>query len=311
MGIATHSCSPEQGVERTSPAAGGTVSRPEEDTMVGSWTWHGSARPALSSPRRRIWPVLPAAPRRTGRGRLLWSGAGVTAVAALALWLVPAWLARGFHGADRVTAVGDARTACVAFVVAVGAGVTVFYTSKTYRLSREAQVTDRFTKAVSQLGEVGPGKLAVRLGGIFALERIAADSPRDLQPIADVLAAVVRETPADSRSRPDPGMGPEPAADVQAAAAVLGRLGQRRRLRIDLSWAPLAGVNLYGAYLDQANLAHADLRYADFSDARLARADLRYADLRGAKFHAADLRGAYLEGANPDEADLYQALRDP
>jgi hypothetical protein len=45
------------------------------------------------------------------------------------------------------------------------------------RVAQESQITDRFTKAIEQLGS---DKLAIRLGGIYALERIAKDSPATL-----------------------------------------------------------------------------------------------------------------------------------
>lgn len=51
-------------------------------------------------------------------------------------------------------------------------------------------MTDRYTKAVDQLG---PDKLDERIGGIYALERVARDSFTD-HPIAmEVLAAFIRE----------------------------------------------------------------------------------------------------------------------
>jgi hypothetical protein len=54
---------------------------------------------------------------------------------------------------------------------------------------REGQITERFTRAIEQLGS---DKLEVRLGGIFALERIAKDSEPDRWAIADSLVAFVR-----------------------------------------------------------------------------------------------------------------------
>jgi hypothetical protein len=51
-------------------------------------------------------------------------------------------------------------------------------------------VTDRYTKAVEQLGS---DKLEVRIGGIYALERIACDSARDHPTVMDVLTAFIRE----------------------------------------------------------------------------------------------------------------------
>ena len=57
-------------------------------------------------------------------------------------------------------------------------------------VSQEGQITDRFTRAIEQLGAE---QLQVRLGGIYALERIARDSPGDHWPIMEVLTAFVRE----------------------------------------------------------------------------------------------------------------------
>jgi len=44
---------------------------------------------------------------------------------------------------------------------------------RTFELTEQGQVTDRYTKAIEQLGS---DKLDVRIGGIYALERIARDS---------------------------------------------------------------------------------------------------------------------------------------
>ncbi len=51
-------------------------------------------------------------------------------------------------------------------------------------------MTDRYTKATEQLGS---DKLDVRIGGIYALERIARDSARDHPAVMEVLAAFIRE----------------------------------------------------------------------------------------------------------------------
>jgi hypothetical protein len=59
-------------------------------------------------------------------------------------------------------------------------------------LTREGQITDRYTKAVEQLGN-DKGQLGVTLGGIYALERIAKDSERDHPTVMEVLSAFVRE----------------------------------------------------------------------------------------------------------------------
>ena len=58
------------------------------------------------------------------------------------------------------------------------------------RTAEQGHITDRFTAAVEQLGS---DKMAVRLGAIYALERISKDSPRDYWTIMETLTAFVRE----------------------------------------------------------------------------------------------------------------------
>jgi hypothetical protein len=63
-------------------------------------------------------------------------------------------------------------------------------------IASEGQITDRYTKAIEQLGAVdqaGKNKLEVRLGGIYALERIAKESEKDHWPIMEVLTAYVHK----------------------------------------------------------------------------------------------------------------------
>src|SRR6266480_4223544 len=46
-------------------------------------------------------------------------------------------------------------------------------------LTNRGQITDRFGKAIDQLGQEGLDKIGLRLGGIYALERIMKDSLDD------------------------------------------------------------------------------------------------------------------------------------
>jgi hypothetical protein len=142
--------------------------------------------------------------------------------------------------------------------------------AKNQEIAREGQITDRFTKAIAQLGEQGPDKLAVRLGGIYALERIAKDSKDDHWPIMEVLTAYVRETapgrpaprkdapplPGDQSPQDEPPATPDqrpprPAADIQAVLTVLGRrthtYGHGEQQRLNLANADLRGADLAGA----------------------------------------------------------------
>jgi hypothetical protein len=70
------------------------------------------------------------------------------------------------------------------------------FTGLSYRLNRAGQITERFTRAIDQLGATdqrGKPKIDVALGGIYALERIARDSKDDHPQVVEVLTAYVRE----------------------------------------------------------------------------------------------------------------------
>jgi hypothetical protein len=75
---------------------------------------------------------------------------------------------------------------------------------KSLKVSQEGQITERFTRAVDQLGAIdklGNPAIEIRLGGIYALERIANESERDYWLIMEILTVYIRKNSnADSRS---------------------------------------------------------------------------------------------------------------
>ncbi len=179
---------------------------------------------------------------------------------------------------------------------------------KTLETQQDQQVTERFTRAIDQLGATdddGEPRLEIRLGGIYALERIAWDSPgRDYSTVVEVLTAYVRaNAPYPPKTSPDTGAIPneaskeeggeqdkdakqeaqhapkEPSADIQAILDVLGRREEDRvpkeyRVRPNLRRTNLYKANLYKANLYRANLYRAILREADLYRADLYRANL-------------------------------------
>ncbi|WP_422756358.1 pentapeptide repeat-containing protein [Micromonospora sp. WMMD708] len=174
------------------------------------------------------------------------------------------------------------------------------------RLTEQGQITDRFTKAVEQLGQSGPEKVDVRLGAIYALERIMRDSAEDQPAVVDVLAAFVRvHAPAPPKpARPVPRPTADrpavpPSVDIQATLTVLGRrdITHDGSTRLDLTRSNLSGANL-----TRANLARVDLR-----DAYLAGANLNLVNLNSAGLRNAYLAGVSLGGANLDDAFLTNA----
>src|SRR5829696_389146 len=94
----------------------------------------------------------------------------------LGWWLVPPLLYRhtGADAAARLKAITDTRTALLAGLIGVGALLTFWLNSRVYQITAQGHITDRYTKAIDQLDD--KKAQAVRLGGLYALERVARDS---------------------------------------------------------------------------------------------------------------------------------------
>jgi uncharacterized protein YjbI with pentapeptide repeats len=247
---------------------------------------------------------------------------------------------------DRLKLQNDTRAT---LLQALAGGVLLlgaYFTYRQLRVTREGQLTDRYTRAVDQLGSQ---HLDIRLGGIYALERIARDSPPDRATIEEVLTAYVRghapwppppalpslqaityrlvtfvqrqcsvrpRRTADNTAglaQPDrpvkEAARARPTADVQAAMTVLGRreLPPDGLRSLHLALVDLGGADLWGANLQGADLYGANLQDAVLHDANLQDAWLANANLHDARLADANLQGANLAGANLQTAGLYDA----
>jgi hypothetical protein len=161
---------------------------------------------------------------------------------------------------------------------------------RTLELTEQGQVTDRYTKAIEQLGS---DKLDVRIGGIYAMERIAHDSPKDHPTVMEVLCAFIREHSWEPwpLTEPDEGTSvPSTRPDVQAALTAI----KRRDPEQDRAGAKLAFADLSGADLQKAVLANADLALTNLNAATLTEANLVGAKLPGTNLRSAECYGANL-----------------
>jgi hypothetical protein len=221
------------------------------------------------------------------------------------VWKVPQWQAAGWQGQmepkDLAKLQNDARTVIVQALGGAFLLIGLYLTFRNLQLTQDRQITEHYTRAIEQLGS---DKLELRLGAIYALERIARDSERDHWPIMEVLTAYVREhAPSDPDAEVSPILQegflwrekdisldelrnklgnkpppPLPAAGIQAILTVVGRRSRT-----------------YGKGEDQRlNLTFTDLRETDLRGANLMGADLFCAHLDGARLDGADLRGAEL-----------------
>jgi hypothetical protein len=286
-------------------------------------------------------------------GLVVIAAAGIIAVLVLA---APRWLAppdRFPTDAEAVKVQNDVRTT---LLQGLGGGVLLLGAYLTWRqlqhnihssheqreLDRQGHLTQRFSTAIDQLGS---SELAVRLGGIYTLARIARSSPEDRTAVVEVLAAYVRERAPWPPTRPeqlpvDTSLSDQvgeqgPASDVVAAMIVLGEVPRgglpvkapqlsdvdlRKAVLGDAAppeapirgWlnfeqASFARAHLEGTVLRGARLAEAILWRACLAKAYLPGADLRSASLIEADLHGADLRGACLVGAELQKADLMDA----
>ncbi|MFD5619921.1 hypothetical protein [Streptomyces yangpuensis] len=115
-------------------------------------------------------------------------------------------------------------------------------------LSREGQTTERYVKAV---GLLAADSNTSQLGGIYALERIMADSPGDTLTVVQLLAGAIRESSRAQREN-NGGKNPDSVREPDRAAfAVIARrseriVGPERARALNLRRANLARVSLIG-----------------------------------------------------------------
>jgi hypothetical protein len=181
--------------------------------------------------------------------------------------------------------------------------------SRTARLRHEEQtkadlqrrITESFSKACEQLGS---DKLAVRLGGIYTLERISLESWKDYWPVMETLSAFVRERSLETEQK-----DPHIATDVAAVMTLITRRSDAAKtyeadnsLHFDLSNSDLRGAQLYhlelvSALMTGVNFQGAHLLHCDLSRSRLQRANLRHGHFDHVQIYSADLTGANMSGS--------------
>lgn len=274
--------------------------------------------------------------------RITWLGVltacGLLAVLLVSIIVIPRWLypplspadLRGIASAQariqlqqaQSQLANDARSSVLQSLAGLLVVVGAMATWRQVHISREGQITERFTRAVDQLGS---DNVDVRIGGIYALERIATNSPVDRTAIQYLLGAFVRNHATWPVGAPDGPQHPTAAVDeqlpylgvrapdIQAAVGVLGRrppspgAGMLYLSRTDLRGLQLVSAELTGVQIRHTNLARAFLRETRLDRSDLKDTDLRGADLENARLTGADLSHAYLQGANLRRADLSHA----
>ncbi|ABW15604.1 pentapeptide repeat protein [Parafrankia sp. EAN1pec] len=264
--------------------------------------------------------------RRAGR-RGLWIVAGIAAVGAVCavvgIWHLPDRMyPPGTDGGAEARAAlqGGLLTAAAALTAVAGGLIALDETRRANAEVRQANanthVRELYTAAI---GLLSSDAIDSRLGGIYALERIAWDSPADQSTVVEVLSAFVREharpltdapagLPAEIRGRGGGGLRSRRRRGHAAGrrSEVRHRLPPWDRFIQIGPWsneappptdvqaaltvlgrlpdlggfrADLTGANLTGAELEGANLFPARLTRATFTGSHLGRVNLKYAQL--------------------------------
>ena len=137
------------------------------------------------------------------------------------LVFIPQWQAAHIaDGATRLEREDNARRTLAQMGGGVIGLVVIWITWRRLQVAQEGQVTERFSRAIDHLGN---DSLDVRLGAIYALERIARDSRQDHWPVMEILTAYVRERAARGPAAEDqqPADDEQPlATDIQAVVTV-------------------------------------------------------------------------------------------
>jgi hypothetical protein len=181
--------------------------------------------------------------------------------------------------------------------VLIGAAFALFQFLQQQKGAHDLLISNQVSKGFEQLAS---DKIAMRLGGIYALEGVMNTSEQYHGPVLEALCAFVRESALGKT------ISQQPTTDIQAALTVIGRRAEGPGA-LNLSKVRIPGANLIGANLSGANLLDANLGDANLIAANLSGANLNSANLGSANLGSANLSGAHLIGAQLGDANLTAA----
>ena len=237
-------------------------------------------------------------------------------VLALVFW---EWLNAGESGSSTIRNVGLIVAGPIALYIAIWRSLVADRQAKT---AQESLLNERYQKGAEMLGnEV----LSVRLGGIYALQRLAEEHPEQYHvQIMRLFCAFARQPTKDSgleseQVQIEPGTMLGLRQDLEAIIlAIKSRsksgisLERKEDFRLDLRGAVLPGIQFLDLDLSNSFLHHAKLPNANIANTNLSGAIFDYADLREATLYKVKLRGtrfyyANLSGARFNDMDLSMA----
>jgi|26BtaG_2_1085354.scaffolds.fasta_scaffold16812_2 uncharacterized protein YjbI with pentapeptide repeats len=164
---------------------------------------------------------------------------------------------------------------------------------------KDAKGSSDYSKPV--LVETSEPNLEVRIGSIFALERIARENLEFHLQVMEILCAYVQlNAPSEDYQSGDRRLrANRPNDDIRASLKVLGRRSQKGRIlehnagsRLDLRFCDLSRIDFREQDFSAANFQHSIFLDAHFRDTILRGADLSFAQKLPATFVRCDLTGS-------------------
>ena len=261
---------------------------------------------------------------------------GIEFMLSIALWN---WLSGDESASTTIRTIGFIMAGSVALPLAIWRGIVA---DKQADTAQRSLLNERYQQGAEMLGS---DVLSVRLGGIYALQRLASEHPAIYHiQIMKLFCSYVRNPPQSTNEGSEPALVTEPEAiggrrqegaqireDIQAVMAAIGGRGdigiaieRREKFTLDLHGADLSGARLSGANLAGADLSHGNLHHVSFFDTTPSGPDLSTPIPSGPNqpparmeipgsfipldFVGVENRRANLSGTNLNGADLSHAF---
>jgi hypothetical protein len=182
--------------------------------------------------------------RRNELARWVAAGASALVLFAAAFFGLPELVVPGDlePERERLALENNVRTAAAQAVAGLLILAGLGLTARSIAVTREGQLTERFSAAVEQLASPS---LDVRVGGIYALHRLARNSREDHPAVIDVLLAyAARQYPwPPSKSLRRPVTAPRLTLRLSVGRSTIGE-SSTKRLKI----ACTSTVSIYGTW---------------------------------------------------------------
>ncbi len=180
-----------------------------------------------------------------------------------------------------------------------------------FRLAERGSSTSLFQAASDMLGS---DVVAVRIGGVHALMRLAEQEPEDFHVRVMQLFVAFLGTPPPHPTDPQPNE----RADIDAIVQMLKRrsdaaleLEKEQRFYLYLPRAQLSGTALRASKFSRAHFVQADLSYAYAEASDFSHSTLEHCDLRDGRFSSnfflSQIRHSRLSNSNFRAANFHRA----